>query len=94
MHVSVPQCDVFGYFSIESEIVILIIPVDHYPKALQVGQGARTLPVAFAFGGLCGVGDGGLWKVRQGGRERSKAASEGQSRTHERSPGGRGRAHI
>lgn len=37
MHVSVPQCDVFGYFSIESEIVILIIPVDHYPKALQVG---------------------------------------------------------
>ncbi|XP_023571845.1 reversion-inducing cysteine-rich protein with Kazal motifs [Octodon degus] len=36
MHVSVPQCDVFGYFSIESEIVILIIPVDHYPKALQI----------------------------------------------------------
>lgn len=36
MHVSVPQCDVFGYLSIESEIVILIIPVDHYPKALQV----------------------------------------------------------
>lgn len=37
MHVSVPQCDVFGYLSIESEIVILIIPVDHHPKALQVG---------------------------------------------------------
>ncbi|OWK01125.1 RECK, partial [Cervus elaphus hippelaphus] len=36
MHVSVPQCDVFGYFSIESEIVILIVPVDHYPKALQI----------------------------------------------------------
>lgn len=36
MHVSVPQCDVFGYLSIESEIVILIIPVDHYPKALQI----------------------------------------------------------
>ncbi|XP_036117740.1 reversion-inducing cysteine-rich protein with Kazal motifs [Molossus molossus] len=36
MHVSVPQCDVFGYFSIESEIVILIIPVDHYPKVLQI----------------------------------------------------------
>ncbi|XP_037653547.1 reversion-inducing cysteine-rich protein with Kazal motifs isoform X2 [Choloepus didactylus] len=36
MHVSVPQCDVFGYLSIESEIVILIIPVDHSPKALQV----------------------------------------------------------
>lgn len=36
MHVSVPQCDVFGYFSIESEIVILITPVDHSPKALQI----------------------------------------------------------
>ncbi|MBZ3869736.1 Reversion-inducing cysteine-rich protein with Kazal motifs [Sciurus carolinensis] len=36
MHVSVPQCDVFGYFSIESEIVVLIIPVDHHPKALQI----------------------------------------------------------
>lgn len=42
MHVSVPQCDVFGYFSIESEIVILIIPVDHYPKALQV-RSARVM---------------------------------------------------
>ncbi|XP_007945195.1 reversion-inducing cysteine-rich protein with Kazal motifs [Orycteropus afer afer] len=36
MHVSVPQCDVFGYFSIESEIVILVIPVDQCPKALQI----------------------------------------------------------
>ncbi|XP_068941330.1 reversion-inducing cysteine-rich protein with Kazal motifs isoform X2 [Petaurus breviceps papuanus] len=36
LHISVPQCDVFGYLSIESEIVILIIPVDHYPKALQI----------------------------------------------------------
>lgn len=36
LHVSVPQCDVFGYFSIESEIVILIIPVDQNPKPLQV----------------------------------------------------------
>ncbi|XP_055973185.1 reversion-inducing cysteine-rich protein with Kazal motifs isoform X3 [Sorex fumeus] len=36
MHVSVPQCDVFGYFSIESEIVVLIVPVDHHPKALQI----------------------------------------------------------
>lgn len=37
LHVSVPQCDVFGYLSIESEIVILIIPVDQNPKPLQVG---------------------------------------------------------
>ncbi|XP_042330486.1 reversion-inducing cysteine-rich protein with Kazal motifs isoform X2 [Sceloporus undulatus] len=36
LHVSVPQCDVFGYFSIESEIVILIIPVDQNPKPLQI----------------------------------------------------------
>nr|XP_056713840.1 reversion-inducing cysteine-rich protein with Kazal motifs [Euleptes europaea] len=36
LHVSVPQCDVFGYFSIESEIVILIVPVDQNPKPLQI----------------------------------------------------------
>jgi len=38
LHVSVPQCDVFGYLSIESEIVILIIPVDQNPKPLQVDR--------------------------------------------------------
>nr|XP_033785523.1 reversion-inducing cysteine-rich protein with Kazal motifs isoform X3 [Geotrypetes seraphini] len=36
LHISVPQCDVFGYLSIENEIVILIIPVDKHPKALQI----------------------------------------------------------
>ncbi|XP_069500841.1 reversion-inducing cysteine-rich protein with Kazal motifs [Ambystoma mexicanum] len=36
LHISVPQCDVFGYLSIESEIVILIIPTDKHPKQLQV----------------------------------------------------------
>ncbi|XP_029445745.1 reversion-inducing cysteine-rich protein with Kazal motifs isoform X1 [Rhinatrema bivittatum] len=36
LHISVPQCDVFGYLSIETEIVILIIPVDKHPKALQI----------------------------------------------------------
>ncbi|ETE66476.1 Reversion-inducing cysteine-rich protein with Kazal motifs, partial [Ophiophagus hannah] len=36
LHVSVPQCDVFGYFSIESELIILIIPVDQNPKPLQI----------------------------------------------------------
>lgn len=44
MHVSVPQCDVFGYFSIESEIVTLIIPVDHHPKALQVRSACVVQP--------------------------------------------------
>lgn len=48
MHVSVPQCDVFGYFSIESEIVILIIPVDHYPKALQVRSARVVQPSCHA----------------------------------------------
>lgn len=59
MHVSVPQCDVFGYLSIESEIVILIIPVDHYPKALQVGSHTLCSQlVTLEFGGLTvGVGD-------------------------------------
>uniref|UniRef100_A0AAY4BEA9 Reversion-inducing cysteine-rich protein with Kazal motifs n=1 Tax=Denticeps clupeoides TaxID=299321 RepID=A0AAY4BEA9_9TELE len=35
-HVSVPQCDVFGYLSIDSEIVILIAPVDQQPTPLQI----------------------------------------------------------
>lgn len=44
LHVSVPQCDVFGYLSIESEIVILIIPVDQNPKPLQVDDVIIDLP--------------------------------------------------
>uniref|UniRef100_A0A8C5ME93 Reversion-inducing cysteine-rich protein with Kazal motifs n=1 Tax=Leptobrachium leishanense TaxID=445787 RepID=A0A8C5ME93_9ANUR len=36
LHVSVPQCDVFGYLSMESELVVLIIPVDNQPKAIQI----------------------------------------------------------
>ncbi|MGH0126428.1 UNVERIFIED_CONTAM: hypothetical protein FKN15_051768 [Acipenser sinensis] len=36
LHISVPQCDIFGYLSIESEIVILIVPVDQQPTSLQV----------------------------------------------------------
>lgn len=36
LHVSVPQCDLFGYLSIESDLVILIIPVDHDPTTLQI----------------------------------------------------------
>ncbi|XP_048832829.1 reversion-inducing cysteine-rich protein with Kazal motifs isoform X1 [Brienomyrus brachyistius] len=36
LHVSVPQCDVFGYLSIDSEIVILIVPVDQQPTPLQI----------------------------------------------------------
>ncbi|KAL4635116.1 reversion-inducing cysteine-rich protein with Kazal motifs-like [Arapaima gigas] len=36
LHVSVPQCDVFGYLSIDSEIVVLIVPVDQQPTPLQI----------------------------------------------------------
>ncbi|KAK6491831.1 reversion-inducing cysteine-rich protein with Kazal motifs-like isoform X2 [Huso huso] len=36
LHISVPQCDIFGYLSIESEIVILIVPVDQQPTSLQI----------------------------------------------------------
>ncbi|XP_015210000.1 reversion-inducing cysteine-rich protein with Kazal motifs [Lepisosteus oculatus] len=36
LHISVPQCDIFGYLSIDSEIVILIVPVDERPTPLQI----------------------------------------------------------
>ncbi|KAG5268717.1 hypothetical protein AALO_G00215660 [Alosa alosa] len=36
LHVSVPQCDIFGYLSIDSEIVILIVPVDQKPTPIQI----------------------------------------------------------
>ncbi|XP_068092712.1 reversion-inducing cysteine-rich protein with Kazal motifs [Hyperolius riggenbachi] len=36
LHISVPQCDVFGYLSVESEIVVLVLPVDNHPKAIQI----------------------------------------------------------
>lgn len=78
MHVSVPQCDVFGYLSIESEIVILIIPVDHYPKALQV----RLCPlcshlVSLESGGLTvGEGDYGARRWEHRGSWRGQAASD------------------
>uniref|UniRef100_A0A8C3AEU5 Reversion-inducing cysteine-rich protein with Kazal motifs n=1 Tax=Cyclopterus lumpus TaxID=8103 RepID=A0A8C3AEU5_CYCLU len=36
LHVSVPQCDVFGYLSIDHELVVLIAPVDHQPTPLQI----------------------------------------------------------
>uniref|UniRef100_A0A8B9RIA1 Reversion-inducing cysteine-rich protein with Kazal motifs n=1 Tax=Astyanax mexicanus TaxID=7994 RepID=A0A8B9RIA1_ASTMX len=36
LHISVPQCDIFGYLSIDSEIVILIVPVDQQPTPLQI----------------------------------------------------------
>uniref|UniRef100_A0A3P8VFF5 Reversion-inducing cysteine-rich protein with Kazal motifs n=1 Tax=Cynoglossus semilaevis TaxID=244447 RepID=A0A3P8VFF5_CYNSE len=35
-HVSVPQCDVFGYLSINHELVVLIAPVEQHPTALQI----------------------------------------------------------
>uniref|UniRef100_A0A8C9U327 Reversion-inducing cysteine-rich protein with Kazal motifs n=1 Tax=Scleropages formosus TaxID=113540 RepID=A0A8C9U327_SCLFO len=36
LYVSVPQCDVFGYLSIDSEMVVLVVPVDQQPTALQI----------------------------------------------------------
>ncbi|XP_054607370.2 reversion-inducing cysteine-rich protein with Kazal motifs [Nothobranchius furzeri] len=36
LYVSVPQCDVFGYLSINNQLVVLIAPVDHHPTPLQV----------------------------------------------------------
>ncbi|XP_062335270.1 reversion-inducing cysteine-rich protein with Kazal motifs [Osmerus eperlanus] len=36
LHVSVPQCDIFGYLSIHSELVVLVVPVDQQPTPLQI----------------------------------------------------------
>ncbi|XP_061111244.1 reversion-inducing cysteine-rich protein with Kazal motifs [Conger conger] len=36
LHVSVPQCDAFGYLSIDGELVVLIAPVDQQPTPLQM----------------------------------------------------------
>ncbi|KAM3929755.1 reversion-inducing cysteine-rich protein with Kazal motifs isoform 1-T1 [Leptodactylus fuscus] len=36
LHVSVPQCDVFGYLSVESEIIVLVMPVDNQTKPIQI----------------------------------------------------------
>ncbi|KAF7648159.1 hypothetical protein LDENG_00161100 [Lucifuga dentata] len=36
LHISVPQCDVFGYLSIDHELVVLIAPVDQQPTPLQI----------------------------------------------------------
>ncbi|XP_063778841.1 reversion-inducing cysteine-rich protein with Kazal motifs [Pseudophryne corroboree] len=36
LHISVPQCDVFGYLSVESEIIVLVVPVDNHPKSIQI----------------------------------------------------------
>lgn len=79
MHVSVPQCDVFGYFSIESEIVILIIPVDHYPKALQVGFSIQLCGMlsTSSLVDLAGGGHRPAWGG-SGGEERKGGISAGQ----------------
>lgn len=36
LHVSVPQCDVFGFLSIDHVLVVLIAPVEQQPTPLQV----------------------------------------------------------
>ena len=35
-HISVLECDAFGYQSIERDLVLVIAPVTRYPTALQV----------------------------------------------------------
>ncbi|MEQ2219083.1 hypothetical protein XENOCAPTIV_012271, partial [Xenoophorus captivus] len=35
LHISVPQCDVFGYLSIDNRLVVLVAPVDIQPTPLQ-----------------------------------------------------------
>lgn len=35
-HISVPQCDVFGYLSIDHLLVVIIAPMDQQPTPLQV----------------------------------------------------------
>uniref|UniRef100_A0A8C2ECJ8 Reversion-inducing cysteine-rich protein with Kazal motifs n=1 Tax=Cyprinus carpio TaxID=7962 RepID=A0A8C2ECJ8_CYPCA len=36
LHISVPQCDIFGYLSVDSELIVLIVPVDQQPTPLQI----------------------------------------------------------
>ncbi|XP_029687796.1 reversion-inducing cysteine-rich protein with Kazal motifs [Takifugu rubripes] len=36
LHVSVPQCDVFGYLSIDHMLVVLVVPADRQPTPLQM----------------------------------------------------------
>ena len=36
-HMTTAQCDVFGYLSIENDLVLLIMAVVERPTALQVG---------------------------------------------------------
>lgn len=38
LQVSVPQCDVFGYLSIDHMLVVLVAPADQQPTPLQVTQ--------------------------------------------------------
>lgn len=47
LHVSVPQCDVFGYLSIDHELVVLIVPVDQQPTPLQVTHTADTITLQY-----------------------------------------------
>lgn len=35
-HLSTRQCDVFGYLSIEGDMVILVMPITKYPTPMQV----------------------------------------------------------
>lgn len=56
-HVSVPQCDVFGYLTIDHELVVLFSPVDQRPTPMQVthtqGQTHWTLKCTWIFSQFC-----------------------------------------
>lgn len=59
LHISVPQCDIFGYLSIDSEIIILIVPVDQQPTPLQVCVTVASDHAAFVCAVfLCVLNDG------------------------------------
>lgn len=48
LHVSVPQCDIFGYLSIDHMLVVLVAPVDRQPTPLQVTHTAVIIFTCFA----------------------------------------------
>ena len=37
-HMTTAECDVFGYLSIEDDLVLLVMPVVEEPTPLQVGE--------------------------------------------------------
>jgi len=42
LQLTVAECDIFAFPSIESDVVVLVMPVTASPTPLQVGYGAQT----------------------------------------------------